>query len=68
MKERQQLALLLLNIYEDYEMDDNDKSKLTAVVKANEEMFRQQVDGLRGQQLNHLAGCLNDMVDDLCKK
>lgn len=68
MKERQQLALLLLNIYEDYEMGDNDKYKLTAVVKANEEMFRQQVEGLRGQQLNHLAGCLNNMVNDLCKK
>ena len=67
MKERQQLSLLLLNIYEDYEMGDNDKSKLTAVVKANEEMFRQQVEGLRGQQLNHLARCLNQMVDDLCK-
>lgn len=67
MKERQQLALLLLNIYEDYEMDDNDKSKLTAVVKANEGMFRQQVDGLRGQQLNCLARHLNDMVNDLCK-
>lgn len=66
MKERQKLAIFLLNIYDDYVIEDDDMDRLIDVVKANEEMFRQQVEGLRGQQLNHLAGCLNDMVDDLC--
>lgn len=67
MKERQKLAIFLLNIYDDYVIEDDDMDRLIDVVKANEEMFRQQVEGLRGQQLNHLAGCLNDMVNDLCK-
>ncbi len=68
MKERQKLAIFLLNIYDDYVIEDDDMDRLIDVVKANEEMFRQQVEGLRGQQLNHLAGCLNDMVDDLCAR
>ncbi len=62
MKAQQDITLFFLAMSE-YEMTDLEQERFDRIIKNNESAFRQQVEGLRGQQLNHLAGDLQKMID-----
>lgn len=62
MKAAQDFVLFMASMNE-YEMTDLEQERFTRIVKANESIFRQQIDGLRGQQLRHLASDIEDMLE-----
>lgn len=65
MKSQQDIALFFLSMSE-YEMTDLEQERFDRIIQTNEQAFRNQVEGLRGQQLNHLAGSLKAMIDKAC--